>query len=250
MCRFLCGAGGTDDEADDLVFGENPKRRLVLVRSFMVRLGFRIVAGAVDVPLLRTEVVVLMAHTTSYREPRFAELDALIAAGFGHVDGRRIERLIRENGGKLPATPPVEMPEPPEPLDECEVPIPQHVTPQRVAVANAKAIALAAIEAGCRTSVEVAEATGLSPISVRPALSILRKLGEIEICGQFKGPSGQTVYAYRRTNGETGSTELGLWPTDADSAARAKRAAAATARTRRLREIERRIKSEMAGRAK
>lgn len=114
-----------------------------------------------------------------YREPRFAFLDALIAAGWGEIPGRIIEQRLAANGGKLPEVPPeIEA----EDLGDFG----QWSIEQRKNGASYRAICLAAVEHGINTAVAIAEATGINVNRISTSLSALRCEGALEVIGHTR----------------------------------------------------------------
>ena len=129
-------------------------------------------------------------HPSEVRAPRFAELDQLIAAGYGHVPQTKIEALISKNGGLPPVPPPVED----EPTEDD----------LRSAMAEGKMTArgavLEAVRRGYRDSREVMSATGLTLSNAAACLCALKKNRKVRIVGEQTTPSGKNkFYLYEVT---------------------------------------------------
>jgi hypothetical protein len=125
-------------------------------------------------------------------DPRFDELDRLIALGWGSVPGNRIEAVLRKNKGVLP-------PGPGEPDPDGED-FAAWATRARSRGVSKREIVLCAIEAGYLSSNEIAAvATGadLSPEGASAALSALRDEGRIVECGITYGKHGHAMRQYR-----------------------------------------------------
>jgi hypothetical protein len=122
---------------------------------------------------------------TERRDARFAELDALCAAGWGSVPGTQIERIRSQNGGVLP--------EPPA-WANAE----QEVAVKPKAHGSVRAALDVVIEAGREISAaEVAAEIGSARVTAAALLKGLRRRGLIEMCGEARSKRGQRIYLYR-----------------------------------------------------
>lgn len=113
-----------------------------------------------------------VCHGPEERSARFAELDALIAAGYGNTPHEEIERLIAAHG-KLPLKPTARY------RDQM----------RRPACGTATETVLLAVSLGYATSREISEGTGLRVALVSALLTKLCRRGWIVCIGRSE-PEG------------------------------------------------------------
>jgi hypothetical protein len=130
-------------------------------------------------------------HPDEVREPRFAELDELIAAGWGSVPFRDIEAFKARNGGVLP----MRAPDPDDPdVSEALSSIGDDLASGEIT--SLSEAVLRCVINGATTAPQIAGALGQPSRVVAARLSYLACMGKIQSTGYASGSDGARLITY------------------------------------------------------